>query len=247
MNLTVETERTPAETPAEIAMKKQMRQLAQMLRVRFYLLATLDSFAVLLFVIAWIGSGSEAGQFDLFLVWGLPALAGDFLIRCVTRTLRTRAIETLARSATVRSIPLLTGMYDIGALEDSIERLLIRLLPRLQASDAHLLTTACHTHFNLKLASKKGWLNRNPAPLLCAILKAYEQAGNKQDLAVVERVANGKDSGAGDLRIRTAAQECLPYLRVRAEEQESAANAASGVKRQCDRQGHFTTSGTWGE
>ena len=59
-----------------------------------------------------------------------------------------------------------------------------------------------------------------------SILKALEQIGGMQEVEAVERVARGQISALSASKfpdeIRKAAQDCLPYLKARSEEQRDA-------------------------
>ncbi len=110
---------------------------------------------------------------------------------------------------------------------------LISVLPRLQASDAALLNDAqraklCHI---LSLPVENPLFKdvrylfqpaRNSAiDIRIAILQAFEQVGDSKALSVVERLAKREAGSAGEKRIQEAANQCLPALQLRTEEQRS--------------------------
>jgi hypothetical protein len=92
---------------------------------------------------------------------------------------------------------------------------LLRLLPRLRPNDAQSLTDDQHRCLNQALAGRD-------VDLSLAILAAYEQVGDGRDLAAVEELADGRSPASKDARVREAAQECVPYLRLRAQKQRAA-------------------------
>ena len=83
----------------------------------------------------------------------------------------------------------------------------VRLLPRLHASDFHLLNDI-----------QRGLLRRallgDDKPLTIAILKAWEQIGDGRDLPFVEKICSF------DREVMEAAKACLPFLLVRTEQQK---------------------------
>jgi hypothetical protein len=129
-----------------------------------------------------------------------------------------RVIEALAKHDDLRAIGPLTDVLvtDDRHLQSRVAVKLAALLPRLQASDAHLLAPAQHRILDRYLRSRK-----HPA-LAVAILKAYEQVGDARSLPAVERLADGRGRGRHDRRLRAAADACLPYLRARAQAERDA-------------------------
>lgn len=93
------------------------------------------------------------------------------------------------------------------------EQALIRLLPRLKASDAPLLSPEHRVYLNRALKGKK-------PELMLAILKAWEQVGDAGAIEEVEKIAAGRGRGGQIPRVVVAAQECLPFLRQSAERQQ---------------------------
>ncbi|HZT42096.1 MAG TPA: hypothetical protein VFA07_07895 [Chthonomonadaceae bacterium] len=91
---------------------------------------------------------------------------------------------------------------------------LIRLLPRLQASDAHLLNVE-------QRKSLCRALNDKSSKLVLAILKAFEQVGDAEALPYVQKLAEGKGRARTEKRIQEAAQACLPFLSRLAEQTQA--------------------------
>jgi hypothetical protein len=108
---------------------------------------------------------------------------------------------------------------------------LTQMLPRLKASDAHLLNEAQRTRLlnviNLPVESP---LYKDIRTLFrpahndkidfhVAILKALEQVGDSKALPVVEKLAKGNPKTEGEQRIKEAAQNCLLFLQQRVQQQ----------------------------
>jgi hypothetical protein len=90
---------------------------------------------------------------------------------------------------------------------------LARLLPRLKASDARILTTA-------QRGCLHGLLNAATArahpEVVVALLRALEQVGDLAAVPFVRNLANLSDASARTVAVRDAARECLPALLERA-------------------------------
>jgi hypothetical protein len=103
----------------------------------------------------------------------------------------------------------------IGAISQEahpITAALSRMLRSVRADQNKLLTKE---HRELLMA-----LLTSPRPavdLKCAILKAQEQIGDETALPVVESLRESRSH-----RVRTAAEECLPYLQQRIQQQQQA-------------------------
>jgi hypothetical protein len=104
---------------------------------------------------------------------------------------------------------------DDGQVRRLTHEALVRLLPQIRPNDAHSLTDDQHRCLNHALAGKDTDLSR-------AILAAYEQVGDGRDLVAVEELADGRSPASKNARVREAAQECVPYLRLRAQKQRAA-------------------------
>jgi hypothetical protein len=98
-----------------------------------------------------------------------------------------------------------------------VKRALIRLLPRLQSTDACLLLQRQRKALNqfLQFNESYGGADSYLLPdLKIAVLRALEQVGDETVLPTVEKLAKS----AGNPTVRLAAQECLPFLQQRTEE-----------------------------
>lgn len=123
-----------------------------------------------------------------------------------------RAVGPLAEALEYRDVDL----------REQAKIALIRLLPRLQASDAVLFTTEQRNRLYRAL-------NSPDVEFVLAILKALEQIGDAKALPYVEKLASGGDAANGEERVRRAAQACLPYLRERAERETPTLLRAASV------------------
>jgi hypothetical protein len=156
----------------------------------------------------------------------------------VTFALSFRGLFRLKRImhelADVSDLRIAGPLLEIAALEDGSAKtipclLLTQLLPRFRASDAKLLTETQH-------AALLRMLGRNDtAPeFFVAALKALEQVGDARALPVVENLALGRRFTADQRRVQAAAGDCLPYLRIRCDQQRASqtllrASSASGA------------------
>jgi hypothetical protein len=113
----------------------------------------------------------------------------------------------------------------IGPLAEALEfqerdirpiarRALIRLLPRLQASDAPLLSPAHRAILNRALGY-------GSAALILAILKAWEQVGDADAIPEVQNLAEGHGEGGQISEVVRAAKECLAVLRESVDRQQT--------------------------
>jgi len=127
--------------------------------------------------------------------------------------LQKNAAGALARYDDVRGVGFLAEALEYGdkGIEREAETALVRLLPRLRATDHALLNEPQRRCLDRALVKR-----RNPE-LALAILAAYEQVGDEKSVEVVERIASGQIPAIKDRRIIERAAEVLPALRHRAE------------------------------
>jgi hypothetical protein len=128
-------------------------------------------------------------------------------------------MNELAEAGDLRIIgPLIdiVPIMDSGSTNAMAALLLTRLLPQLKSSDATLLTDAQRANLGRALAR-----NLTNADFLVAALKALEQIGDGSALPVVESLASGKLKSVAPQRVRQAAQECLPFLQTRSDQQRA--------------------------
>jgi len=112
-------------------------------------------------------------------------------------------------------VEVVATLGDFGSRE--IKAALVRLLPLLKSSDANLLTSRDRKHLNTFLGLDEyerddgGFYG---ATLKIAVLRALQQIGDETALCAVERLAES----ARNRQVRSAAQECLPFLQQRSEQ-----------------------------
>jgi hypothetical protein len=182
----------------------------------------------------WLPLAAVAGALQITLATASPnriigtlcLAAGAFTILFVIVRFREqyrRTTEALARTDDVRMVGPLVDRLRYGRKRRRTRRVvreaLIRLLPKLRASDAGLLSAEQHRRLARTLGHL-GMLGRDVA-LQLAILGAYRQIGGIQALPVVERLAHNRSRSTNRQRVREAAEECLPFLRERAEHDRS--------------------------
>jgi HEAT repeat protein len=127
-----------------------------------------------------------------------------------------RVAVVLAQLEDLRTVGALVEAleYQDKSISVEIEQTLIRLLPQLKASDAHLLDDQqriCLYHA----------LNRKNTTLVRVILQALEQVGDGKAVPYVQKVAEGHGRSGGNPDLRALAQQCLPFLLQRADEERS--------------------------
>lgn len=102
-------------------------------------------------------------------------------------------------------------------VQDSVRPALLRLLPRLRASDSHLIDVEMRATLRRFLTGKLTWLRKGTTniatdtSLAIGILEALRQVGDNSFIELVTQIANSKGRWI-DPRVAIAAQECLPYL-----------------------------------
>jgi hypothetical protein len=133
------------------------------------------------------------------------------------------------RRNTVRALGATTDARLAGALaaclsdrdrsvRNAAKEALKKLLPQVKASDKQYIAPA-------EMDALIRELNGSDAQLTIAILKAFEQVGDERALPEVEWLAMENSElldGDVPIEVRRAAQECLPFLRLRAEQAEQA-------------------------
>ncbi len=95
--------------------------------------------------------------------------------------------------------------------QQDARKALVRLLPRLQASDANLLDGKQREQLRQMLFTDYTELN-------VSILKAYEHVGDGPELEAVERLLQ---NAIWHVEARDAAEACLPFLQWRARQMQS--------------------------
>lgn len=171
----------------------------------------------------------------------LPASSYALMMGVLIVTLRPfknarKAAGKLALLEDVRTIPLLIDAWNFEdqRLRAVVTEALTNLLPRLQASNADLLTHNQRSQlckmlrvpadnvlyqdvFDLIRGKRSDWR----ADLQVAILKAFEQVGDGRCLSIVQSLAEDAARSPGQKRVRSAAQECLPFLQARSAHEQA--------------------------
>jgi hypothetical protein len=128
--------------------------------------------------------------------------------RLSTSARQKDSLERLAELNDVRSVPaLITALSwsDIRELEPIVHSGLIRLLPKLRAADAEMLT------WNHRAILRRNLRNQD-SDLVMAILRALEVIGNPDDIHVVDILAIQSAGTGAELRVAEAARACLRKL-----------------------------------
>ncbi|HZO87572.1 MAG TPA: hypothetical protein VFB38_04475 [Chthonomonadaceae bacterium] len=153
------------------------------------------------------------------LIWAGLLIAATQLYRLTLTRKHTEIARRLARLDDVQGIGRLAAALEWpdGEIRAIVMHALTRLLPRLKASDAALLSAeqrAC-LYRMLKMSYA-----RAQADFILAVLKALEQVGDAAAVPYVARLANSVPHSARQRRVREAAIECLPYLQDRAQQSQ---------------------------
>jgi HEAT repeat protein len=150
-----------------------------------------------------------------------------------TTVLVTTQLHRLSLFPSHRDLMRKLADYDdvagVGALAETLEwpdrrvqdmaaRALVRLLPRLRASDARLLSPTQRGCLYRVLSMRH--VGRD-STLVLAILQALQQVGDEAAIPYVQRLARSTTFGPTQRKVRQAAEECLPYLRNSADMQRA--------------------------
>jgi hypothetical protein len=156
--------------------------------------------------------------------WNIAGYVGLINLVCVINLALMLAWNSEAHKEKLAALSNLTDVHLVGPLCEvavSTNRdmrllaqdALIRMLPRLQASDAARFTAE-------QRASLYGLLYANDFGLVRIVLKSLEQIGDGKALPYVQNLASGRYLAARDLRVRVIAEGCLPFLEERARQQQ---------------------------
>ncbi len=127
--------------------------------------------------------------------------------------LRSNGVRRLLNFEDVRIVgPLIDALnFQDEVTQQEARQALVRLLPRLQASDAHLLNGEQRKQLRQVLFTDN-------KKLAVSVLKSYEHIGDGAELEAVERLLQ---NAIGDVEVRDAALNCLPFLQLRAQQMQS--------------------------
>jgi hypothetical protein len=212
--------RVAKELKHEIRLRKRRRRTA--------LFIAMPLFVPLLMILLWHYTGIGWNVVDLYFHYPGEWFAATILAVIVMCSWLLHTIfpaetkKALKSAANLEDIRLVGPLVELLKFEDAgIKRLagetLIKLLPRLKASDAFLLNTTQRA-----LLCKALMARVNAESFRIAILKAFEQVGDSTCLATVQRLADGEIANEAEARVRDAARECVPYLQARLEQEKAA-------------------------
>lgn len=131
---------------------------------------------------------------------------------------RKEALTALAELEDLRGIaPLIEALtYPDKKLQALAADALTPLLPRLPSLVGERLSPLLRPGIHATLKSKE---YRKDTPLLLALLKVVDQAGDSDDLKLIEILAVEVKRGQYDTEVVQAVERCLPVLRQRCEQQ----------------------------
>ena len=172
---------------------------------------------------AWVAAGQIVG----WITAGVTSLA-VIRIRQQLQDPRLRQITALDDVRAVGFLlDLMESSQEMWEYDDpsrrAIKSALIRLLPRLQASDTSWLTEPQRAALARALyycTHRKYPWHYDP-DLAVALLGALEQVGTSDALDYVQELATMYASNPHRERIRDAAESCLPFLQTRARERQA--------------------------
>ena len=200
-----------------------------------------------LFVLIFVMRGVMQGRWDWDMMTSMTSMSGVIGMAAASSKSYKSAASELSTIEERRAVGPLAECLDIEekTVRIQVEKALIRLLPRLQASDAALLDLEPRACLNKALQGKN-------EELMVAILRAYEQVGDETALPYVEALARKvpessntaqnagfKEASLQVLRepraalsltgnVAEAAQACLPALRLRVEQQRASQTLLRG-------------------
>ena len=220
LTLSAETETTALALSAEAATIAELLRRARRLRRLYKATAAFSIVSAVVITVAnfalmHLNPGSTPWVFNLYFPLMLFNAFPSFLAKR-----RRKTIKLLTEAAGLQEIGPLVEGFDMMETNVVTMELLVNFLPRLQSSDAHLLTPQHHRILNRQLSGKYHLYRGSRIAFILATLKSYEQIGGMEDLPTVARLAQGKGYAKQNYNIRKAAQECLPYLQARSEGQE---------------------------
>ena len=172
---------------------------------------------ILTVLFVWLGIGIGTGRWGEF-PWQLFqafSYMGIFGSIGAASQFQKSATEVIARFDDIRYVPELVNAlaFSDKHMSDVARAALTNLLPRLSASDSEILDTE-----QRKLLHRWLTIKNKESAFVQAILKALEQVGDERDLPAVQRMADREATTQREKTLRGAAQQCLPYVEQRAEQ-----------------------------
>ena len=179
---------------------------------------------VAVLVVAFVMRGMRTGNWDAgdwFIYFNMFTWFGGAVAASQSHK---KAASELAEIDDIRAVGPLAESLDIDdrSVRALVQSGLIRLLPRLQASDASLLNATQRACLNRAL-------NGSNEVLVLSVLKAYEQVGEETALPFVEKLATETAHTTRSSHITKAAQECREFLRARVERQRASQTLLRGA------------------
>jgi hypothetical protein len=127
------------------------------------------------------------------------------------------AARALAKYDDVNAVGSLVETLEIPdpEVQLAVREGLAQLLPRLHASDAHLLNAEQRRILRKQMSAQPSLKNQQPTRMFVeAAVKGLEQVGDESFLETLENLANGHGFGVFD-EVKEAAERCLPFLKQR--------------------------------
>ena len=203
--------------------EERKKTLKRRRAAKIFLSLYLSLFVVMLIGTLTRGLHGVGGIFN-----GFGSFTGMIVGMYAATNTQKKGVQALAEFEDIRAAPRLIEMleYNDNALKTDAATLMVNLLPKLQASDAPMLTPEHHAILNRLLAGKvtlagkdKALVATSTAQLLTAILTALQQVGTESSLPVVTELDEGKGRAKQFPEVQVAARECLPFLQSRVENQ----------------------------
>jgi hypothetical protein len=172
---------------------------------------------ITIFVITLSIVGVVTNHQESFKALRLLSFISVFAGMAAASKVHKESVRKLAKNPDIRGVGHFIDALEFGDKEikaEASESLQV-LLPLLKASDNYLLTTE---HRNLLYKQLKG----NDSKLILATLTSLEQIGDEKATHIVEWLAANPGMGGRSMEIAAKANEVLPSLRVRAEQEKAA-------------------------
>ncbi len=184
--------------------------------------------ALALFALSHLLPNTESIGACLAFAWNLlTLLSASFLLHILSGTpvpyYRNKLALALLNSEDIRAVGTLAEAlwFEEEDIRKGAAEALLRLLPRLTATDSWLLDD--HQHGCLYRALALRGLTKQRADLLIAILHALEQIGDDRAVRCVEKLIGMEAYTASEKRVIAVAQQCLPGICARASQSQDPA------------------------
>lgn len=208
--------------PLLAVLEQERRKRAHRRRI-FGWVMLVDFLCMVSLIAWWLFSGTLLRKWSefpsetlrlIFYAWG------SFSVFLAPSRLQRQVTRVLLHFDSVEAVGPLIDALEFDA-SPFLKTALTRLLPRLKASDAHLLDVERRKRLYVKLQFESSFTD---AEFLIAIMRALEQVGDAAALPYVESWANRYVTSANGVRVRAAARHCLPFLQERAAQEHVSAH-----------------------